>query len=162
MSEYREVPNKNEVLHHYPHIAIKLCDGEIINAESGERIINLSQFMVTHNLDVMDPIELDHQSQLSQQLVIDSNYLVSISEDPTDNQESQSSQFEIDNRPPSQTLSQLNQSLIDHEETVLATSAPSSQSFEPAQTSLVIPSSNQRSTLYDEAVNTLDTTSSCK
>ena len=59
----QSIPSTDEVLNHYPHIVIKLCDGEIINAESGERIINLSQFMVAHNLDVINPMELDHPRQ---------------------------------------------------------------------------------------------------
>ena len=48
------VPSADEVLHHYPHMVIKLCDGEIINAESGESIMDLSQFVVAHSLDAID------------------------------------------------------------------------------------------------------------
>ena len=65
--------------------------------------------------------------QLSQDLTLDRNYLMT---NPEIASSQQSIKFEIDNQPPSQTLTQLNQSLIDHENTVLATSAPSSQSFE--------------------------------
>ena len=76
----------------------------------------------------------------------------------TNNQSDQSSQFEIDNRPPSQALTQLNQPLIDHEETVLATSATSSQIFKLAQTSvsLEIPPLSQSLLVHEEAVTTLE------
>ena len=85
VSEYQGVPNTTKVLNNYPHIFIKLCNGEIINAESGERIIKLSQFMVANNLNVMDTTEADPQSQLSQHLVIDSDYFMSNPETTTNN-----------------------------------------------------------------------------
>ena len=34
VSEHHGAPNTSEALHKYPHIFIKLCDGEIINADS--------------------------------------------------------------------------------------------------------------------------------
>ena len=76
---------------------------------------------------------------LSQHLVIDSDYLMIDPGIPSSQQISQSSQFEIDNRPPSQTLTQLNQSLIDQEETVFATSALKSQTLVVEQMSLEFP-----------------------
>ena len=105
---------------------------------------------------MMDTTEVDQQSQLSQQLVVESVYFIPNQLTTMSDQSSQLSQFDIDNRPPSQTLTQLNQSLIDHEETVLAISGPSSQVFVLAQTSLEIPPSSQPSMIYDEAVTTLE------
>ena len=154
--EDQKIPSTDEVIHHYPHMIVKLCDGEIINAESGARIINLSQFMVSHNLDVISPIELDHQSQQSQHLVINEDYLLQVAGNVTDHLGNQVNQYEIDNQPPSQTLTQLNQSLVDHEETVIATSEPSSQAFEPSRTSLEIPPEYQQSVLYNETDTQLD------
>ena len=112
--------------------------------------------MVDHDFDVVDPIDVDHHSQISQRLVIDGDYAVSFSGDATSHPSTQSSQFEIDNRPPSQTLSQLYQFLVDHEEIVLATSAPISQAFASTQPSLNDSSTNVRSQLFDEAANNLN------
>ena len=39
VTEYRPGPNVGQFLQQYPHIFVQLCDGEIIDAESGERIV---------------------------------------------------------------------------------------------------------------------------
>ena len=156
ISGHHDATNTSEVLHKYPHIFIKLCDGEIINADSGESITNLSQFMVANNLDMVDTIETDQQSQLGQQIVEGGGYCIPDPLTAISDQSSQLSQFDIDNRLPSQTLTQLNQSLIDHEETVIATSVPSSQVFDPVQISLALPPSSQTLIIYDEAENILE------
>ena len=51
VSEHRQASNPTQAINSYPHIFIKLCDGEIINAENGERIINLSQFMTANGIN---------------------------------------------------------------------------------------------------------------
>ena len=68
VSEYQEQPTLTlavvNAVNTYPHIFIKLCDGEIINAENGERILNLSQFMAINELHEADHTEEDPVSQL--------------------------------------------------------------------------------------------------
>ena len=126
VSECQGVQNPTQALNNYQHIFIKKCDGEIINAENGERIINLSQFMKFNELNEIQPntTEPDPRSQLSPKLVIDSDCVMSTQEVET-NQICQSSQpVGIDLRVSQQLLAQLNQSLIDHENTVFATSQP--------------------------------------
>ena len=171
-SVYQEVSKLTQILYKYPNIIIKLCDGEIINADSGESILSLSQFMVDNELNEKSTVASNPSFPPSPQLIVDSEYstptqgqnlnqhlligseyLVIIPEIPSSQQ---INQFGIDNRPPSQTLTQLNQSLIDHDETLVATSAPSSQTFEPVPASLDIAPSIQRSMLYDEAVTPLE------
>ena len=48
VSEYTEASNPTQAINSFPHIFIKLCDGAIINAENGECIINLYQFMTAN------------------------------------------------------------------------------------------------------------------
>ena len=80
------------------YIFIELCDREIINADSGEKIINLSQFMVAHNLDMMDTTESYQQSQLSQQLVIDGDYFMPNQQTTMSNQSDQANSRSIIDR----------------------------------------------------------------
>ena len=49
--EQQVVSNPTQILNKYPHIIIKLCACEIINAKSGESILSLSQFMVDNELN---------------------------------------------------------------------------------------------------------------
>ena len=65
ISEHRAPPNRIELLHKYPHLVLKLCDGEIIDAESGESIANLSQFLAANNLSEPVVTEHDPRNQLS-------------------------------------------------------------------------------------------------
>ena len=78
-------------------------------------------------------MSIQEPGQWNQDLTSDGDYLEINPEIPPSQQ---FSQFEIDNRPPSKTLTQLNQSLEDHEETVIATSAPS---FRPSSTLISYP-----------------------
>ena len=78
--EYQGVPNPIQVLNDYPHIFIKLCDGEIINAESGEMILNLSQFMVDNKSNEKNASASNTSMPLSSQLIIDSDNVMSTQE----------------------------------------------------------------------------------
>ena len=80
VTEYRPMPYVGQIIRNYPHIFTTLCDGEIINAESGERIIGLTQFIVNNGLE--EPPRLDTESIKSQisprSLRIDSDYVLSV------------------------------------------------------------------------------------
>ena len=87
VTEYRPRPDVGQLLQQYPHIFIQLCDGEIIDAESGERIINidLTQFIANTELEERpmmdtDPILTDQMSPGS--LHIDSDYIDSTQQHP--------------------------------------------------------------------------------
>ena len=101
-------------------VTTSITVSEIINAENGERIINLSQFMAANDLEVMDSTESDLKSQSSPKLMIDSDYAMSTQEPGPSLSSSLLSM--MTNRQPSSTLALLNQSLVDHEKTVLAIS----------------------------------------
>ena len=76
VSEYQRQPDLTQAaVNTYPHIFIKLCNGKIINAENGERIVNLSQFMAINQLHEAENTEEDPVSQLSLRLLKDSCYL---------------------------------------------------------------------------------------
>ena len=82
ITEYRQRVNVGQLLQHYPHIFVQLCDGEIIDAESGERIvdIDLTQFIVNNGLGERIPPDTDSilPSQVSpRSLQIDEEYLAS-------------------------------------------------------------------------------------
>ena len=108
-----KTPTAIEVMNQYLHLIVKLCDGEIINAESGERIASLSQFIAANNLGEPAVIESDSKSQLSPQLRIDNEYAVLTQEDFNDTSQ-QPGQDEVYNAQLSLTLAQLNKSLVDH------------------------------------------------
>ena len=68
----------------YPHIFLQLFEGQIIYAENGEVIINLSQFLAPN--EGREPAEIETNSNLSSQLSprplqIDSEYITSTLED---------------------------------------------------------------------------------
>ena len=48
-SGHQGTQNPTLLLHKYPHILKQLCDGKIIDVESGGSILNLSQFMVDND-----------------------------------------------------------------------------------------------------------------
>ena len=121
--------------------------------------------MVDNELNERTTLASNSSFLPSPQLMVDSDYVMStpgsqLSQNPTINnyallnqetisQGNVSGQYEIDNRPPSQTLTQLNQSLIDHEEIVEATSAPSSMPLD-------LTPSSQPSLAPEETTETLD------
>ena len=106
------------VINQYPHIIVKLCDGDIINAESGESIVNLSQFIAANNLSESTVIQSDPRSQLSPQILMDGEYAVLTQ---TDFPEfgPRPSQGEVYNAQLSLTLAQLNESLVSQEESIV-------------------------------------------
>ena len=108
-------PTATEVLNRYPHLVLKLCDGEIINADSGERIANLSQFLAANNLPEPARSDSDSTGSSSPQLLLNNDYEVLADPSQPSNQDN------IINLPPgqTQTLAQLNQSLVDHDETTI-------------------------------------------
>ena len=119
-AEQQARPIATEVLNKYPHLVLKLCDGEIINADSGERIANLSQFLAANNLPEPARSDSDPRSPLSPQLLINNDYEVLAHGHFADPSQS-SSQDNISNQPPgqTQTLAQLNQSFVDRDETAI-------------------------------------------
>ena len=119
-AEQQAQPTATAVLNKYPHLVLKLCDGEIINADSGERIANLSQFLAANNLPEPARSDSDPRSPLSPQILINNDYEV-ISHGHFTDPSQPSSQDNIGNLPPgqTQTLAQLNQSLVDHDETAI-------------------------------------------
>ena len=70
VSSQQETPNHAQVVNDYPH-------GEIINAESGENIINFSQFMVDHELNEKSTAVTNTSFSLSPRLIINSDYVMS-------------------------------------------------------------------------------------
>ena len=106
-------PTAIEVLNKYPHIVLKLCDGE-----SGERIANLSQFLAANNLNEPARSDSDPRSPLSPTLLINNEYVALTNENFADTSLPPSQDI-TSNPSPSQTLAQLNQSLIDHDEMVI-------------------------------------------
>ena len=98
----------------YPHIFLQLRDAQIINVENGEIIISLSQFVATE--ESAEPCESDTTSIFlsqtsSRPLFIDSEYI-------TSTQERQEVAGNDDIAQPPL----LNQSLLGHEESVVAES----------------------------------------
>ena len=80
VTEYRPMPDVGRLIHNSPHIFIQLCDGEIINAESGERIVNIDliQFIVNNGLEEQSRLDIESifPSQISpRSLHIDSDYV---------------------------------------------------------------------------------------
>ena len=114
VTEYQSAPPISTA--NYPHIFLQLRDGQIINVENGEIVISLSQFAVNEH---EEPSASNINSTLSSQdgprpLHIDSEYISSTLESTVQQD------FVVDNgtiRPP---LGGLNQSLLGHEETVVA------------------------------------------
>ena len=115
VSGHQETQNHTLLLHKYPHILIQLCDSEIINVESGESILNLSQFMVDNELHkkgtsvstpsfppspqlIMDSsgVLASQTRQACQHLVMD-NYGMTVQETTIINEGDLSSQYDIDN-----------------------------------------------------------------
>ena len=76
VTESQDVTNPMLAVNNYPHI-LKLCDGQIIHAESGERIINISYFITTNVLGELESPGTDTASLLSTRLQIDSDYVMS-------------------------------------------------------------------------------------
>ena len=108
-------PTTEEVLNKYPHLVVKLCDGEIVNANNGERIANLSQFLAANNLPEPARSESDPRSPLSPLLLFNSDEEVPVDPNQQSDQENTSHQ-----RPgQDQTLAQLNHSLVDLDETAV-------------------------------------------
>ena len=66
-------PTTAEVLNKYPHLVLKLCDGEIVNADNGERIANLSQFLAANNFPEPARSDSDLRSPLSPLLLFNSD-----------------------------------------------------------------------------------------
>ena len=58
VTEYRPRPDVGQLLQQYLHIFIQLCDGEIIDAESGERKINID-FIANTELEERPIIDTD-------------------------------------------------------------------------------------------------------
>ena len=129
VTEYRPGPDVGQLLQHYPHIFVQLCDGDIIDAESGERIVNiyLTQFIVNNGLE--ERILLDTDSILPSQvspraLLIDEEYLDSTQQPQEPVDLSISRVVITPTQPASQikiSLEQSSQPLLAHEEVVLAT-----------------------------------------
>ena len=81
VTEYRPRPDVGHLLQQYPHIFLQLCDGEIIDAESGEHIVNmdLAQFIENNGLEEQSLLEVDSRlpSQISPPvLIIDEGYVI--------------------------------------------------------------------------------------
>ena len=109
VSDDRGEPRTSEVLHQYPHIIIKLCDGEIINAVRGEKIINISQFMVDHEVNENVTSVINSSFSLSPRLIINNVYIMSTQEPGQWNQDltSDGDYLELNPEiPPSQQFSQ--------------------------------------------------------
>ena len=112
ITEYQGAPLTSNT--NYPHIFLQFSEEQIINVETGEIIINLSQFIAVE--DPTEPLEGDTTSVFSSQtsprsLVIDSEFI-------TSTQEPQ----EVSVNEETKQLSIINQSLLGHEETVIAES----------------------------------------
>ena len=115
VTEYKD--NTPTSTTNYPRVFLQLQDGRIINAESGEIIISLSQFVATK--EPTELLESDITSIVSSQtsprpLQIDIEYMTSTQED-----QSQSKTPTEDVTP---TFEQLSQPLLAHEETIVAES----------------------------------------
>ena len=111
VTEYQGVPPTYNT--NYPRIFLQLREGQIINVETGEIMINLSQFVAVERPN--EPCEGDIISIVSSQtsprpLFIDSEF--------TSTQEP----HEISVNEETKQLSILSQSLLGHEETVIAES----------------------------------------
>ena len=111
VTEYQGVPSTSNA--DYPRIFLQLREGQIINVETGEIMINLSQFVAVD--EPTEPCEGDIISTVSSQtsprpLFIDSEF--------TSTQEP----HEISVNEETKQLSILSQSLLGHEETVIAES----------------------------------------
>ena len=104
-----------EVLNKYPHLVVKLCDGEIVNANNGERIANLSQFLEANNVPEPARSDSDPRSPLSPLLLFNSDDEVPVDPSQLSDQDNTTNQ-----RPgQDQTLAQLNHSLVDLDETAI-------------------------------------------
>ena len=82
VTEYQVTPMGQ--INNYPHIFLQLCDGEIINASSGEVVIHLSQFENQEAVTIKESPESTstRSSQRSPKpLLIDSDHVYSTSED---------------------------------------------------------------------------------
>ena len=104
-------------LANYPHIFLQLHEGQIINVESGEVVISLSQFLAPNETNEPSEIEIysTNSSQLSPRpLKIDSDHA-------TSTQEIDDQQVKIDDTL-STSYETLSQTLLAHEETVMAES----------------------------------------
>ena len=115
VAEYRENPPTSTT--NYPRVFYQLQDGQIINAESCEIIISLSQFVAPK--ESAELFEGDTTSIISSQtsprpLQIDIEYMTSTQEDTT--------QQEVQQGETSLTFEQLSQPLLAHEETIIAES----------------------------------------
>ena len=78
VTEYQATPPVPAA--NYPHIFLQLCNGQIINVESGEVIISLSQFIAPN--EASEPVAIENNSTISSQLSprplqIDSEYATS-------------------------------------------------------------------------------------
>ena len=61
VTEYRPRPDVGQLIQKYPHIFIQLCDGEVIDAESGEQIVNidLTQFITNNGLEKQSRLDTE-------------------------------------------------------------------------------------------------------
>ena len=140
VTEHRPRSDVGQLLQHYPHIFIQLCDGEIIDAESCERIveIDLTQFIANNGLEERPILDTDSilPSQISpRSLHIDSDYIAS-TQQPQGSRNQQNvvptgthaphsiTSSEQTSQPPSQPTNppeQSSQPLLAHEEVVSTT-----------------------------------------
>ena len=114
ITEYTNVPLPAHTSH--PHIYLQLWDGQIINAENGQAVINLSQFEL--NNEPAEPRE-DHDTPMPSgqgPLHIDSQFMKSTQEDAHQPQQ------QLTESIASPLYEQLSQPLLAHEETVVADS----------------------------------------
>ena len=114
VTEYQSAPTM--LTANYPHVFLQLRDGQIINIENGEVVISLAQFSANKP---EEPIASNLNSTLSSQdrprpLHIDSEYISSTQESTV---QQGGVADDVTNRPP---LGVLNQSLLGHEEVVVA------------------------------------------
>ena len=140
VTEYRQMPDVGQLLQHYPHIFVQLCDGDIIDVESGERIVNidLTQFIANNGLEERPLLDTGSilPSQVSPRLLhIGSGYTASTQQPQSSNSPQNDIPTELQvsrlmnnpdqmSQPMSQitnSLEQSSQPLLAHEEVVATT-----------------------------------------
>ena len=113
VTEYQSAPPISTA--NYPHIFLQLRDGQIINVENGEVVINISQFVAN---ETAEPPVSNIDSLLSSQGSprLDSEYLSSTQESKVQQD------FAVDDVTIKPPMGVLDQSLVGHEEIVVAES----------------------------------------
>ena len=108
VTEFQVISSQIPSINDCPHIFIKLCDGDIIEAQNGERITDISQFIMANKIEEQMEMEIDPSCQLGPTPAIVDQF------SPTPTSVYQSSQTPT-------MIEQQSQPLLTHEEVVSIT-----------------------------------------